>query len=60
MKSSTDLLLTSISIASIPAKRLNRRALPSITGFDARGPKLPKPKIAVPLEMIATELPLPV
>ena len=60
IKSSTVLCLTSISIASIPAKRLNNKALPSITGFEASGPRLPKPKIAVPLEIIATEFPLPV
>ena len=60
IKSSTDLLLTSISIASIPAKRLNNKALPSITGLEARGPRAPKPKIAVPLEIMATEFPFPV
>jgi hypothetical protein len=35
---------------------LNRTALPSITGFDAKGPTLPKPKTAEPSEMTATRL----
>ena len=51
---------TSISIESISAKRLNKSALPSITGFDASGPKLPRPRIAVPLVITATKLPLAV
>ena len=59
-KSSTVLCFTSISKELIPAKRLNNKALPSITGLDAIGPKLPKPKIAVPLVITATVLPLPV
>ena len=49
-----------MSIALILPKRLNNKALPSITGFEANGPKLPNPKIAVPSEIIATLLPLPV
>ena len=60
IKSSVVLCFTSISIESSPAKRLNNNALPSITGLDAKGPKLPKPKIAVPLVITATMLPLPV
>ena len=51
---------TSISNTSTPAKRLNNTPLPSITGLDASGPKLPRPKIAVPSEITATRLPLPV
>src|SRR5690606_246043 len=42
------------------AKRLNNRALPSITGLLANGPRLPKPRMAVPLVITATRLPLPV
>ena len=45
------------SIESISAKRLNKIALPSITGFDASAPKLPKPSIAEPLLITATKLP---
>ena len=46
------------SIESISANLLNNTALPSITGFDAREPKLPRPNIADPLLMTATKLPL--
>ena len=60
MNSSVVRCFTSMSIESSPAKRLNNSALPSITGFDASGPKLPKPRIAVPLLITATMLPLPV
>ncbi len=51
---------TSISIESIPAKRLNNSDLPSITGLDAKGPRLPRPKIAVPSVITATRLPFAV
>ena len=51
---------TSTSIESTPAKRLNNRDLPSITGLDANGPRLPRPKIAEPSVITATRLPLPV
>ena len=48
----------SISIESISANLLNKTAFPSITGFDAIAPKLPKPKIAEPLLITATKFPL--
>ena len=46
--------------ASTSAKRLNSTALPSITGLEASAPRLPRPRIAVPLEITATRLPLAV
>ena len=46
------------SIESISAKRLNKIALPSITGFEAKAPKLPNPSIAEPLLITATKFPL--
>ena len=49
--------LTSISNTSIPANFLNKTALPSITGLDAKGPISPKPNTAVPLVMTATKFP---
>ncbi|MOA34117.1 hypothetical protein D3C78_1554680 [compost metagenome] len=52
--------LTSMSMASTLAKRLNRSALPSITGLLASGPRSPRPRIALPLLITATRLPLPV
>ena len=52
------LLFISISIESISANLLNKTAFPSITGFDARAPKLPNPKIAEPLLITATKFPL--
>ena len=51
---------TSMSKQSIPANFLNRTALPSITGFDACGPMLPRPSTAVPFEITATRLPFAV
>ena len=42
---------------STSAKRLNKTALPSMTGLEASAPKLPSPKMAVPLEITATILP---
>ena len=45
------------SIESISANLLNKTALPSITGFEAKAPRLPKPKIAEPLLITATKLP---
>ncbi|MNT36779.1 hypothetical protein D3C72_1728840 [compost metagenome] len=57
MNSSTFSVSTSRSIASTSAKRLNSTALPSITGFEASAPRLPRPRMAVPLEMTATMLP---
>ena len=46
------------SIESISANLLNSTAFPSITGFEAKAPKLPIPRIADPLLMTATKLPL--
>ena len=43
---------------SISANLLKSTALPSITGFDARAPKLPIPNIAEPLLITATKFPL--
>ena len=48
----------SISIESMSANLLNKTDFPSITGFDARAPKSPSPKIAVPLLITATKFPL--
>ena len=42
------------------ANLLNNTAFPSITGFEASAPNLPKPSTAVPLEIIATMFPLAV
>ncbi len=60
MNSSTSWVVTSISIESTSAKRLNRTHLPSITGLEAMAPRLPRPRIAVPFEITATKLPLDV
>jgi hypothetical protein len=51
---------SSISNTLIPANFLNRTALPSITGLDARPPMLPRPRTAVPLEITATRFWRPV
>ena len=51
---------TSISNTSISANILKSTPLPSITGFEAKGPKLPNPKTAVPLDITATKFPLAV
>ena len=58
--SSGSVQLISMSMASTSAKRLNNTPLPSITGLEASGPRLPSPRIAVPLEITATRLPLEV
>ena len=58
--SSVSELSTSMSIESMSANLLNKTALPSITGLEAREPKLPKPKIAEPLLITATRFPLEV
>ena len=58
--SSTSAVSTSISIPSISANLLNNTAFPSMTGFEASAPSLPKPSTAVPLEIIATMFPLAV
>ena len=42
------------------AKILNNNPFPSITGFDASGPILPKPRTAVPFEITATKFDLDV
>jgi len=47
-----------IGQASMLANRLNRAALPSITGNAAPGPMLPSPSTAEPSVTTATELPL--
>ena len=47
-----------IGHASMSAKRLNRTALPSITGSAAPGPMLPSPSTADPSVTTATQLPL--
>ena len=51
---------TSISNTSMSAKRLNKTALPSITGLLAKEPTSPKPRTAVPFVMTAIKLPLAV
>ena len=57
---STSVASTSISKTSISAKILNNNPLPSITGFDAKGPISPKPKTAVPFDITATKFPFAV
>ena len=58
MKASGSWASTSISKTSIPAKILNNKPFPSITGLEASGPMSPKPRTAVPLEITATKFPL--
>ena len=58
MNSCVSSVSTSMSMELMPAKRLKRSALPSITGLLARLPRLPSPNTAVPLLMTATKLPL--
>ena len=60
MTSSGSVAVTSISMESTSAKRLKRTLLPSITGLEARAPRLPRPRMAVPFEITATRLPLEV
>ena len=55
--SSVSWLSISMSNTSMSANRLNRTALPSITGLAASGPRLPSPSTAVPLLTTATRLP---
>jgi hypothetical protein len=45
---------TSMSNTSMPANFLNRTALPSITGLEAKRPIAPRPRTAVPLEITPT------
>ena len=52
------LLSISISMESISANLLNKTDFPSITGLEAREPRLPSPKIAEPLLITATKFPL--
>ena len=56
-KRSTSVVSTSISIELMLANFLNRTDLPSMTGFDARGPIAPRPRTAVPFVITATILP---
>ncbi len=56
--SSVSWLARQIGQASMSANRLNRAALPSITGSAAPGPMLPSPSTAEPSVTTATELPL--
>ena len=60
MTSSGSVAVTSMSMESASANRLKRTLLPSITGLEARAPRLPRPSMAVPLEITATRLPLEV
>ena len=53
-------VFNSMSNTSMSAKRLNKTPFPSITGFEASAPLLPKPSMAVPLETTATKFPLEV
>ena len=48
----------SMSIEFISANRLNKTAFPSMTGLEASAPRFPIPKIAEPLLITATKLPL--
>ena len=52
--------VSSMSMESTSANRLKRMLLPSITGLEAKAPRSPSPRIAVPLEITATRLPLDV
>src|SRR5690606_24497016 len=54
--SSTEWASRQIGNASMFAKRLNRAALPSITGIAASGLRSPRPRIAEPSETAATVL----
>ena len=54
--SSTSWVARQTGHASMPAKRLNKSALPSITGNAASGPMLPRPRTAEPSVTTATVL----
>ncbi len=54
--SSVSLVSSTTGQASTPPKRLNRAALPSITGSAAAGPRSPSPSTAVPSVTTATVL----
>jgi hypothetical protein len=45
---------SSMSKQSMPANCLKSTALPSITGFEASAPMLPRPSTAVPFDTTAT------
>lgn len=47
-----------MSMESTYENFLNKTDLPSMTGLDALAPRLPSPRIAVPLDITATVLPL--
>ena len=49
--------LSSMSNTSMSANRLKRSPFPSITGFPATAPMLPRPSTAVPLLTTATRFP---
>jgi len=51
-------VLMQMSIESTYENFLNNTDLPSMTGFEALAPKLPNPKMAVPLDITATVFPL--
>ena len=54
------LYLLGFFAAIFSAKILNKRAFPSITGFEAKAPKSPIPRIADPLLITATRFPFDV
>ena len=60
INSSGSSVSTCMSKTSISANVFKSKPLPSITGFDARAPMLPRPNTAVPFEITATRLPLDV
>ena len=59
-KASTSVSSTSRSMTSMPENFLKSAALPSITGFEASAPMLPRPRTAVPFEITATRFSRPV
>ena len=58
MNSSGSSVSSSMSIEFTSANRLNKTALPSITGLLPNAPRLPSPSTAVPFEITATRFPL--
>ncbi len=54
---SGSVVFSAIGTASMLAKRLNSRDLPSMTGMAAAGPISPRPSTAVPSVTTATVLP---
>ena len=59
-KSSTSVAFISMSMESMSANILKSIPFPSITGLLASGPKLPRPRMAVPFDITATRFPFPV